>query len=325
MNAWLIYSEYESKRNKQYIDFYTEEGKKLDINIKLLIVEGIDFGIKDSKGFLTYYGEKLQLPEFAICRVIYPLLTMQLELMGIQVFNNSFVSRICNDKAKTYQYVARTNIPMVDTIFCKKELVAGKLEYIPYPSVVKTTDGHGGTEVFLVENKLDTIDIAKSCQEKDIVIQPFVGKTHQDLRVYVIGKEIIAAVLRTAKEGFKSNFCLGGEVKLYELSSKERENIYKVINLFNSYEGYEPDYSLDQSYSLDLSSLYSQTQKIIEPVIYGFGLVGIDFIIGDQGELLFNEIEDVVGSRMLYQCSEINIVKLYLEYIIQCRNKKNCI
>lgn len=323
MNAWLIYSEYESKRNKQYIDFYMEEGKKLDINIKLLIVEGIDFGIKDSKGFLTYYGEKLLLPEFAICRMIYPLLTMQLELMGIQVFNNSFVSMICNDKAKTYQYVTKGNIPIVDTIFCKKEFVAGKLEYILYPSVVKTTDGHGGTEVFLIENKQDTIEVAKSCQGKDIVIQPFVGKTHQDLRVYVIGKEIIAAVLRTAKDGFKSNFCLGGEVKLYELSSKERENIYKVINLFNSYEGYVPSYSLELSYSLDPSGQYSQRQKLTEPDKNGFGLVGIDFIIGDHGELLFNEIEDVVGSRMLYQCSDINIVKLYLEYIIQCMNKKN--
>ncbi|MDF2611730.1 MAG: hypothetical protein K0R92_3204, partial [Lachnospiraceae bacterium] len=38
-------------------------------------------------------------------------------------------------------------------------------------------------------------------------------------------------------------------------------------------------------------------------------------IIGDQGELIFNEIEDVVGARMLYQCTDINLVRLYLNYI----------
>lgn len=287
MNAWLIYSEYESKRNKQYIDFYMEEGKKLDIDIKLLIVEGIDFGVRDSKWVLTYYGERLPLPDFVICRMMYPLLTIQLEHMGIQVFNNSFVSMICNDKAKTYQYVAKSKIPIVDTIFCKKEFIIDKLESISYPSVVKTTDGHGGTEVYLLKKKEDITNIARNCQGKDIVIQPYVGKTHQDLRVYVIGEEIIAGVLRTAKEGFKSNYCLGGDVQLYELSVNEKEIVYKIINLFS------------------------------ESFANGFGLVGIDFIIGDYGELLFNEIEDVVGSRMLYQCTDINIVKLYLEFIIK--------
>ena len=95
----------------------------------------------------------------------------------------------------------------------------------------------------------------------------------------MIGTEIIAAVLRTAKEGFKSNFSLGGEVSLYELSDSEIEIVNRIIGQFE------------------------------------FGLVGIDFIIGDDGELIFNEIEDVVGSRMLYQCSDINIVEKYLSFI----------
>ena len=54
-------------------------------------------------------------------------------------------------------------------------------------------------------------------------------------------------------------------------------------------------------------------EKIVD--LFDFGLAGIDFIIGDNGALIFNEIEDVVGSRMLYSCSDINIVALYLEYI----------
>lgn len=287
MNAWLIYSESESRRNREYINFHMEEGKKRDIHFKLLIVERIEFGIKEGKYFFTYEGKELISPDFAICRMIYPLLTRHLEYMEVPVFNNSFVSEICNDKARTYQFVGKIRVPMVDTVFCKKEFVHEKLKMVSCPSVIKTIDGHGGTEVFLLEDHTHMDDIVTGCHGKDIVIQPLIGKTHQDLRVYVIGEEIIGAVLRTAKEGFKSNFSLGGEIRLYELTDKERKTVSRIINLFQEKAG------------------------------YGFGLVGIDFIIGDHNELLFNEIEDVVGSRMLYQCTDINIVKLYLNFILE--------
>ena len=44
-------------------------------------------------------------------------------------------------------------------------------------------------------------------------------------------------------------------------------------------------------------------------------MVSIDFIIDDNDQLIFNEIEDVVGARMLYKCSDIDIVREYLSYI----------
>jgi gamma-F420-2:alpha-L-glutamate ligase len=196
------------------------------------------------------------------------------------------VAEICNDKARTYQYVAQLGIPMVDSTFYKNERIENIIDSIKFPSVIKAVDGHGGNQVFLIEpsnttevesNKKQFIRNQLKCS--NIVLQPLVGHKYQDLRVYVIGKTIVAAILRTAKEGFKSNFSLGGEVKQYHLSNKEIKLIKNIMELFN------------------------------------FGLVGIDFIIGDQGELIFNEIEDVVGARMLYQCTDINLVRLYLNYI----------
>ena len=44
-------------------------------------------------------------------------------------------------------------------------------------------------------------------------------------------------------------------------------------------------------------------------------MVGIDFIFDEEGRFLFNEIEDVVGSRTLSALSEINIVWEYLNFI----------
>jgi gamma-F420-2:alpha-L-glutamate ligase len=188
---------------------------------------------------------------------------------------------------------------MVDSSFYRNSQVSEALTMLQNETVIKAVDGHGGSQVFLInerqnnnpEEGIETLDysgeemdgvrqyILNGIGSSDVVIQPFTGSRCQDLRVYVIGKEIIAAVLRTAASGFKSNYSLGGEVRLYELSEQELVIVNIIIDEFD------------------------------------FGLVGIDFIIGDNGELIFNEIEDVVGARMLYQTSEINIVERYLSYI----------
>jgi gamma-F420-2:alpha-L-glutamate ligase len=295
MTAWIIYNREGAAYNKQYIKFYIEEGARLDINIKLILIEELEFGVRDSKWFISYRQQEIEKPDFAICRVIYPLLSRQLSYMDIPVFNNAFVAEISNDKARTYQYLAKTGITMVDSSFYQNNQLKELLHHIEKPTVIKAVDGHGGSQVFLTAGQdqkdrtmqcmdlgsaTSSEDILVGIKSSDVVLQPLTGNRHQDLRVYVIGKRIVAAVLRTAKEGFKSNFSLGGEVRLYTLSKEEQSIVERIIQEFD------------------------------------FGLVGIDFIIGDEGELIFNEIEDVVGSRMLYQCSDINIVRLYLEFIL---------
>jgi gamma-F420-2:alpha-L-glutamate ligase len=318
MVAWIIYFREGAIYNRQYIQFYIEEGRKLGIEVKLILVEELEFGVRDNVWFLEYKKKEVIKPDFAICRAIYPLLNRQLENMGIRVFNSSFVSEICNDKARTYQYLAKTGIKMVDSSFYRniqmKEVISklvmpvvvkkvnSQVEQpiivkevnpqvvqptvvkevnarLEHPFVIKAVDGHGGSQVFLVEDFERQAEIIQGLGSSDVVVQPLTGSRHQDLRVYVIGKEIVAAVLRTGKDNFKSNFSLGGEVCIYHLNQEEIDLVNLIINQFD------------------------------------FGLVGIDFIIGDEGELIFNEIEDVVGSRMLYQTSDINIVERYLNYI----------
>ncbi len=291
MEAWLIYYQENARYNEKYIQFYIEEGSKLGIMFKLILVEELDFGVENNQLFIMYQGKSLEDPDFVISRAIYPLLSKHLEIMGTRVFNNSFVAEICNDKAKTYQYLSKTGITMVDSSFYPNNLVSDVLKRLETGKsyVIKAVDGHGGSQVFLYDKasqytsnvQSDIQNIISGIGRSDIVVQPVVGQRHQDLRVYVIGNEVIGSVLRTAKEGFKSNFSLGGQVEFYNLSSEEREIVDKIISQFD------------------------------------FGLVGIDFIVGDHGELIFNEIEDVVGSRMLYQTSHINIVERYLQYILK--------
>ncbi len=74
--------------NRQYIQFYITEGAKLGIDVRLILVEELKFGIKDDSWFISRQEEDMERPDFVICRAIYPLLSRQLELMGIRVFNN---------------------------------------------------------------------------------------------------------------------------------------------------------------------------------------------------------------------------------------------
>lgn len=279
--GWLIYRKNDIKKNEFFINSFLEEGKKLGIKIQLLLSEKIDYGIKDSRFFLHYEGQSIPFPDFAICRTIDPLLSKHLEYMSIPVFNNAEVAEICNDKAKTYQAIAQLGIASVDTIFCRKDLAESKKRLFASGGqyVVKACAGHGGGQVFFPKGEEEYGAAVSQCKNDDMVIQEFAGMGNRDLRIYVLGKEILAAILRTGEKDFRSNYSLGGKVEVYPLSEQEKSIIRKITNAFD------------------------------------FGLVGIDFLIGKNGELIFNEIEDVVGSRMLYKCTNINLTKRYLQFI----------
>lgn len=281
MKAWLIYPKEEAVRNEAYIDWMIEEGKKLNVLIQVLVREKFHLGITDKKLSITYENKKIEPPDFAIVRVMDPFFSKQLELLGIAVFNSAFVSEMCNHKAKTHQYVSALSVPTVDTIFLNN--FSGQLDAIPFPLpiILKDAQGRGGKEVLFLSNEEEFTRAAQTCIGRDVIIQRPAGTIGKDLRVFVIGREIIAAVLRSSSTDFKANFTLGGSAELYALSDLEKELIYKIIHFFD------------------------------------FDFVGIDFLFDEDGHLLFNEIEDVVGSRTLSATSTINIVELYLQHIIQ--------
>lgn len=147
-----------------------------------------------------------------------------------------------------------------------------------YPMVLKPAGGKGGRDVEIVNNYAEFLAYKNRVREKTIA-QRVVSDKGKDLRVYVVGNRIIKGMLRVSEEDFRSNFCLGGKAVEYDLSEWEKEEIQKVIDQF------------DIAYA------------------------GLDFIF-DEGKIIFNEMEDVVGARMLYTYTDIDIVDIYLNFII---------
>ena len=50
--------------------------------------------------------------------------------------------------------------------------------------------------------------------------------------------------------------------------------------------------------------------------LFDIGFVGIDFMFSD-GKMILNEIEDVVGARMLYHLTDLDVVDIYVEHILK--------
>lgn len=241
--------------------------------------QGIHFELRMAEELLLQIPEKH--PGFAIVRTICPVLSKKLEAEGILIFNSAFVSEICNDKGKTIAYIKeKTEVPVIPTKrFAQNELSRKLLAGFP-DSVIKAVDGHGGKQVFRTSDSFEKI--RKGIGTSDFIIQPFISGPGKDVRVYVIGKEIACAVERTSPDGFKANYSLGGSVRSHSLSDVGKELVNRICTVFS------------------------------------FGLVGIDFLLDENGNYIFNEIEDVVGARMLYACQpETRLLEQYFSFIIE--------
>lgn len=270
MLAWLIYDVAGAEKNADYIQMHHRLAEEFGIQLRLVLDTEVQELLEQRQG---------AYPGFCFMRTRLPQLSRQLEGRGIRVFNSSFVSEICNDKGKTIQYIqAHTNVPVIPTKCYKRESLSEKLLEQNPNSVVKAVDGHGGEQVFLTSEPYGLIE--KKLGTSDFILQPFISGEGKDIRVYVIGNEIIGAVERTASAGFKSNFSLGGEVRPYEVGGELEQYVQSICRIFS------------------------------------FGMVGIDFLVNESGHILLNEIEDVVGARMFYQCyPQIDILREYFTYV----------
>ena len=133
--------------------------------------------------------------------------------------------------------------------------------------------------MFLVEDQEKWRNVLAG---REVVFQEKIECHSRDLRVYVLSGEIYCAMLREGKKDFRSNFSLGGSVREMGLTPAQREYVGCFIKCL-------PDHSA--------------------------GMYSIDFLPLSDGRLIFDEVEEMVGCRMLYQYTEHDIVRDYVAYL----------
>lgn len=301
MKGMLLYYRQDACRNASYIQCYREEGAAMGMEIALFIVEDM---CRD--GSARSFAECISVetpPDFVINRTRNYQFGKILEDRGIPVFNCALVSRVGNDKWYAYNFFRRylPELSMAQTrcIASDEELsdILFSEKYRKYREnfpVFKSRHGHGGQEVYLLSGGAETADdtcstkagcdavtVYKALSGKPCIAQRRIAADiPTDVRVYVLGGKIYAAVKRTGRpEGFLANFSKGGHALAVSLTDSQRKLVEQVLDVL--------------------------------PIDYA----GIDFIEDADGNWYLGEIEDMVGARMLWECQRKLPVGEYLRHI----------
>ncbi|MBR5157401.1 MAG: ATP-grasp domain-containing protein [Clostridia bacterium] len=265
----LLYGEADAAKNKWFIEHLTELSKNYGINLTFAVLDDTNFestaAVKDI--------------DFCINRTRNSRINEAFESKNIRCFNNLHTVKTANDKWLTYSLCKKLNIPVMDTV----EINDASAISLEYPFIIKSRNGHGGSEVFRVNTKQDLLGL-KLENKSGYIAQKIASCLGADVRVYVLGDKPIMAVKRTSSVDFRSNFSLGGKVELFTPADEQLSVIKQLRSeIFSDYAGF-------------------------------------DFIL-HNGNWVLNEIEDVVGARMLYSLSDFDIAEAFIKYIYEDLSK----
>jgi ribosomal protein S6--L-glutamate ligase len=184
---------------------------------------------------LRYQGELLTgfdavIPRIAASHTFYGLAVLrQFEMMGVFPLNESVAIGRSRDKLRSLQLLARDGVGLPVTAFTND---AGRTEEIikivgGAPVVVKLLEGTQGIGVVLGETHKSAKSVIEAFHgaQLAILVQQYVKEASgRDVRVFVIGGKVIAAMQRTGAPGeFRSNLHRGGHAEAVKITSEERK------------------------------------------------------------------------------------------------------
>ena len=164
----------------------------------------------------------------------------QFEMMGVYSVNESVAITRSRDKLRSLQLLSRRGVGIPVTAFARSpDDVPGLIREVGgAPLVIKLLEGTQGIGVVLAETKTAAKSVIQGFMglSANILVQEYIKEAGgSDIRCFVVGGKVIAAMQRTAPEGdFRSNLHRGGSASLVKLSPKERRtavNAAKIMGL----------------------------------------------------------------------------------------------
>src|SRR5699024_6653551 len=230
LHGWIIYNGH-LPGDKFLNQAKLFEKAALDRGISVTIVKNnAVLSLLDTHTTDILQVEQGKLPDFVIFKDKDIYLAKQLELLGIKVFNSASAIEISDDKIATYQVLAQKDIPIPKTIIAPKifpvetELdplfINHVIETLGFPLIMKEAFGSFGEQVYLINNEEEMLNKITALKDSPYLFQQFIITSFgRDLRVHVVGDNVVASMYRRTEDAFRST--AGGIRLAYEASEEE--------------------------------------------------------------------------------------------------------
>ncbi|MCW8825284.1 MAG: 30S ribosomal protein S6--L-glutamate ligase [Gammaproteobacteria bacterium] len=246
--------------------------------------------ITSEKPELHYGGENLEgfdavIPRIGASITFYGTAVLrQFEMMGVFPANESVAISRSRDKLRSLQLLSRDNVGMPKTGFANSpgdiqdliKMVGGA------PLVIKLLEGTQGIGVVLAETKKAAESVIEAFMglNANILIQEFIKEAGgADIRCFVIGNRVVAAMQRQGAEGeFRSNLHRGGTASLIKITPQERATAIKAAK------------------------------------VMGLNVAGVDLLRSDRGPLVM-EVNSSPGLEGIEQATEKDVAGMIIEFI----------
>lgn len=286
MRAFLVTNGF--LKSKKHSELFQDLGSLCNkMGIDLISIESDDFasiylnGIKES-----------EKPDFAIYWDKDIHFAAHLEALGIRTFNSSRAIDLCDDKAKTQVELIKAGLPLPKTAisplvykpvdWINSRFVEDSCSNLGFPLVLKEAYGSFGSQVSLIDDKTKLAEVLGGIDTQKFLLQEYIESSKgKDVRVFVVGKKAVCALVRESISGdFRSNLTLGGKAKVFDGSK-------------------------------DYLRLAEQACAALH---LDFG--GVDLLIAKDGSPIICEVNSNAHYINSQNFTGIKIGQLYLEYIV---------
>jgi [lysine-biosynthesis-protein LysW]---L-2-aminoadipate ligase len=214
--------------------------------------------------------------------------TACLEFLDVPVVNRYEVANNCGNKMITSLLLKKHNVPTPITYFSfSSEAALENLEKVGYPMVIKPIVGSWGRGVMPLKDR-ETADAIIEVRELNdgpldriYYLQEMVKRPPRDIRVIVVGDQVISAMYRTSSGSFKTNIALGAEPILCEITK-------------------------------ELEDICMKASKAV-----GGGILGVDVMEDEKRGLVVHEVNNTVEFKGLAKVSKKNIPKEMIDFAIK--------
>lgn len=223
-----------------------EAGEAMGHDIDIIDTLHCYMDITSNKPIVRYKGEALPhydavIPRIGASVTFYgAAVVRQFEMMGTFCVNESVAITRSRDKLRSLQLLSRKGVGLPRTGFANKpDDIKDLIKNVGgAPVVIKLLEGTQGIGVVLAESNKAAESIIEAFMgiKVNILVQEFIKEAKgADIRCFVVGQKVVAAMKRQAADGeFRSNLHRGGKATLIKLTKAEKEtalNAARVMGL----------------------------------------------------------------------------------------------